>query len=459
MKKSTSLLVGFFGLIVLGYGQGNIHYFGWDTAYNYYPSDIVQTQNGGFLIIGDVNSSQPFIENFYFKHYLVHTDSNGDTLWTRYYGQEFYGGANVIQAPSGDFKALGHISGGYMCGLMGSSLPFTNYCVQTYLSTGDSVSTDTYKDTCENRITDFSKDPSGGMAALVRAENPILMNFDNICSIKEMGINGNINNISIAPNSPTQLEKASNGYWVTDYSQLYKVSLQGSTIWQDSLNLPATLKDFCKVNDDSLVFVCSWSGYDTVFVVKTDSFGNQAWTKKYLIHARDILKHSTGNYVITGEIGGDLAILVLNSNGDSLWSKTYQLTMGANGLKTIETNNELATLAYSGGFGMPGQYVLVLDTMTSYSSVANNILSDDDEFRLYPNPNTGKFNVEMSIPGTGSVELRLTNILGRQLYYDRTMPIHKYYKRQFNLSNYPAGVYTLQLITDQKLITRQVILE
>src|SRR3982751_5802044 len=113
--KHIFFLCVFFLNSYLMYSQ-SIHYYGSDTSFSYYPSDIIRTQDGGLFLIGDVSSSQPFIENYVTRVYLVRTDSTGDTLWTKNYFHDSYGNENVIETNTGEFRSMGSISGGYVCG-------------------------------------------------------------------------------------------------------------------------------------------------------------------------------------------------------------------------------------------------------------------------------------------------------------------------------------------------------
>ena len=114
MKYKTCLLFLLLFISIQSFSQ-SIHYYGWDTTYSHWPTDIIRTQDGGILIIGDVNSSEPLFENYISRVFLVRTDSVGDTLWTRYYFHPSYGNENVIETNTGEFKTLGGIDGGYIC--------------------------------------------------------------------------------------------------------------------------------------------------------------------------------------------------------------------------------------------------------------------------------------------------------------------------------------------------------
>jgi hypothetical protein len=66
--------------------------------------EVIQIPDGGYALAGYHNFLEPPREDFY----LVRTDENGDTLWTRYYGgnnpDECY---DIIQTENGDFLLAG----------------------------------------------------------------------------------------------------------------------------------------------------------------------------------------------------------------------------------------------------------------------------------------------------------------------------------------------------------------
>jgi hypothetical protein len=362
----------------------SIHYYAWDTLLNHYPTDIITTQDKGFLLIGDVNSSSPISNNYITRNYLVHTDSIGDTLWTRYYKHNVVGGQNIVQTPLGDFYKLGQTSGGFFCGT-GSMYPFSDYCIQSYSSLGDSIDFHQYSDSCFDNILDFTSHPAGGLSALVKQEN--LAGNISYC-LKEMSISGSHTTLALPPGNKSQIERAYNGYWIAGYNSLSKVDYSGNILWQNTVSLFPDIRDFSHDAYDSLVFL---TGYtigphpDTSNVTKTDSAGNIAWTKTFHLMALDIMVHSTGNYVLTGRSGTDLEVLVLNSDGDSIWSKRHTLNRAALGIKTIEASGgRIATLVYSGGHAMASQFALVLDSIGSSTGINNHDLIST--LRAFPNP-------------------------------------------------------------------------
>ena len=82
---------------------------------------------------------------------------------------------------------------------------------------------------------------------------------------------------------------------------------------------------------------------------------------------------------------------------------------------------------------------------------------NETELDIYPNPTMDRFNVNFN--GSSSMlEVKLINTSGSVIY---TESIHKFrgkFQKSYDLKNAARGVYFLQLITDEQVITRKVVL-
>src|SRR5690606_8105729 len=83
---------------------------------------------------------------------------------------------------------------------------------------------------------------------------------------------------------------------------------------------------------------------------------------------------------------------------------------------------------------------------------ANNML-------LYPNPNTGKFTVELSDCEIGNLNISLTNLLGQQVYSEAASTKNTAFTHQLNVQNLPAGVYMLQVEQGGKFMTKRMVIQ
>ena len=80
-----------------------------------------------------------------------------------------------------------------------------------------------------------------------------------------------------------------------------------------------------------------------------------------------------------------------------------------------------------------------------------------NNFLLYPNPSTGLFNVDMTIPGSGStVQLNVYDMTGRQVY-DRTVNgISGKHSEVIDLSHLSKGIYQLAILLEGRRYVRRM---
>jgi hypothetical protein len=75
---------------------------------------------------------------------------------------------------------------------------------------------------------------------------------------------------------------------------------------------------------------------------------------------------------------------------------------------------------------------------------------------LYPNPNDGKFRVEFQVEGLKNVEVRVMSLLGQVLYSNKPGNVSGTYREELDLSSQAAGVYILQIISEDGTVSRRV---
>ncbi|MBW8051597.1 MAG: T9SS type A sorting domain-containing protein [Cytophagales bacterium] len=157
------------------------------------------------------------------------------------------------------------------------------------------------------------------------------------------------------------------------------------------------------------------------------------------------------------------AIPVITQNGDTLASSianSYQwyyydtLLIGANSQSYIPVKSGL-------------YFVEITDTngctsiSAAFSVTISSIKEDESIYglKIYPNPNTGKFNIVMNITQAENLELKIVNNLGQVLFRENLKQFKGIYEKQLDLNKYPAGIYNLQLISKKGVINKQIIIE
>ena len=125
---------------------------------------------------------------------------------------------------------------------------------------------------------------------------------------------------------------AGNNYWSTEGHYLLKRNPQGGIEWTQQLDNEFTLQALELTNDGDIITTGS-STYNTIFLEKLDLNGNLIWRRYYLPEGftygggYSVTQTSDGGYALTGVVNGpdnwDVLVLKTDSNGDSLWTWTY----------------------------------------------------------------------------------------------------------------------------------------
>lgn len=142
---------------------------------------------------------------------------------------------------------------------------------------------------------------------------------------------------------------AGGGYYITGYTSgygaaskdliLYKTDADGNEVWHKIFGGPDIEVGKSVVQSpDGSVLVCGYTqsqgaGEDDLMLIKTDSNGNQLWTKTYggssSEMGKQVLVNGNGEYVILGSTGSqgagnkDYWLFCTDTSGNTIWSKTY----------------------------------------------------------------------------------------------------------------------------------------
>lgn len=91
-------------------------------------------------------------------------------------------------------------------------------------------------------------------------------------------------------------------------------------------------------------------------------------------------------------------------------------------------------------------HLIVSDPPTSVSTASHGIINT----HIYPNPNHGRFTLsaQQQIISGKQVQIRIVNMFGQQLYTTAVTPDRKEWSVDISHDDLPAGMYLLQLISD-----------
>jgi hypothetical protein len=252
-------------------------------------NSVKETTDGGYIITG-VSSSY---SSGSVDVYLVKTDSLGDTLWTKNYGgNQWDEGYSVVQTTDG-----GYIAGGYT--LSYGAGWYDIYLLKTD-SLGDTLWTRTYGDTLEDFCLAIHQTEEGNFIILgytgsygIGSYDVYLMKTDSLGDTLWTNTYGGIFDdygLSIQPTT-------SGGYIIGGYTfsfgpgdcdfYLIKTDSLGDTLWTGTYG--GTNDDYgwsvSQTSDKGFImtgYTYSYgAGSSDIFLVKTDSLGNTLWTRTY----------------------------------------------------------------------------------------------------------------------------------------------------------------------------------
>lgn len=257
-----------------------------NSIYYHYGSgrSVQQTTDGGFIMVGDTqpDSNRPGDGDFY----IVKTDANGDTIWTRTYDRSRTDGASSVKQTS---------DGGFIvAGLSARYLPSGGGVGYVFRLTSDG-----------SWVWGRTIDEYGGAYAVEVSE-------DGSCVVAGIG--------AIA----TKLDQAGNTVWTKTYGSPY-----GNEIYAID-----------KTADGGYILagntVLTSGGLSDAYLIRVDANGDTLWTRTYLPsygadNIRDVTTLPDGGFIFPGYTEYS-NIIRTNENGDTLWTRLYGTDYGGVGL-------------------------------------------------------------------------------------------------------------------------------
>jgi hypothetical protein len=441
-----------------------------------------QTVDSGFIIVGRTAS---FGAGSY-DVYLIKTDENGGTLWTK-----TYGGAN---------NELGHevqqtSDNGYI--IAGGTNSFGSdwevYLIKTD-SLGDTIWTRTY----ENGSTGYSVQQTSDSGYIIGG--------------KYGGLTGDVCLIKTDENGDTLWTKKYGGAYDDAGYAIRETSDKGYIIAGETRSFGAGYYDIYLIKTDSLgdslwaktyggvddeqgwsvqqtadngYFVAGYTtssgaGSKDFYLVKTDTLGNVLWTKTHggasNEAAKSVQQTSDGGYIITGyttSFGAgayDVYVVRTDSLGDSLWTKTYGGTNNERAWsvqQTSDTGYIITGGTYS--FGTAGsQDVWLIKTEPEPVGIAEDRIANPllVNLKIYPNPFSELTIISFSTgQSADGIELKIYDVSGRMVKdfillgtYSLLPTVVCWDGCDNSGKQLSSGVYFCQIKTENIHLSKQVVL-
>jgi len=227
------------------------------------------------------------------------------------------------------------------------------------------------------------------------------------------------------------------------------VNVGGSTVW------PGMTKYLGFTVYNNIPYVSFSDAYQAATTVKLNTAGT-AWetvisaTFGQTAYYMDFEYNNGVPYFVYSDYG-DHKLSVVKYNGTA-WEK-----VGASGFSAVDTRfcflnfyNNVAYVTYENwGDGK-------LNVMKFVSGVTTGINSNIAEptVKAYPNPTTGRFSITMDNTISKSCDIQINNMVG-EVILKKTEVTDK--NIEFDLTNYPKGVYLLQIKADKQTFSQKIV--
>ncbi len=247
--------------------------------------DVKETFDGGFIILGTKDNATPY------ANYLIRTDTNGDTLWTKTFENTGYGVAwSILQTADSGFIFL--------------STPRFFGLNPPHLTKLYPDGTIAWEQDYSVQITGFTMKYS-----LIDAIDSgyIITVKKNVMKISQEGDllwTKLIDNESIY-----SVAQTSDSGYIFSSNRLTKTDADINTIW--SVDLEERGTSVTEISDGGYVVLL-----ENNKIVKYDIAGDTLWTKDLSGEGKFLQKTNDGGFITTGELSDDFWLLKSDSNGD-----------------------------------------------------------------------------------------------------------------------------------------------
>ncbi len=375
--KIRKMRSGFMSLFIMAhlYSQAQITF---QKFFNGIGRYVQQINNGGYIITGNVGT----------QAYLIKTNSNGDTLWTKSFNRSNGSkeGRCIIKANDGGFVLVGANTGFLPQDQGGVHLLKTDSLGNTVWGYTMGVN--------GNVGNAGEKTDDRGYIVAATAQNSInsingldayIFKTDSFGNVVWQRLYG-----GTGPDGAESVQQTFDGGYIfvgttksfgSSSGDVYLVKLTstGNVVWSNVYGGSGQENgNFVRqTNDHGYIIVgTSYSfgaGNGDIYLIKTDSIGNIIWNMAYGGSGKDeglsVMQLPDGGYVLTGKTasygaGSDDALLLrIDSIGNLIWSKTYGSTGMDAGSSLSMTMDEGFVIVGSSGFSGGGIYLIKTDSL------------------------------------------------------------------------------------------------
>ncbi len=422
---------------------------------------ITVATDGDYIIAGESNSMGAGGEA-----YVVRLSSTGTLLWTRSIGGSGSDGAREVYATSDNGCVIAGQTDSYGQGNLDAYVAKldSNGTVEWSKAIGATNSEGSYGicvGSDGNMVIAGRGFPLAGAAQIFIAKIDM---SGNILWDKYFASH-DVNDFFV----PSDIVESGSGYVISGYcdtvagsnknSFLTKVSNSGVHQWTRIIGVAGNDHGYSMEKTSDGGFVISGISYGataSAIVIKTDSMGAPAWYSKSSTagncYSYGVVQLNNGTFISVGNTdaidGSDIYITQLDPTGVSC---CFTQIAQSNGMLVRNTGNyglvAAGGVSDTGGVASSGGTVFGL--CTSPFSIDN---SGMDMIKVFPNPTSGEINLS-GIEGFDHIAI--TNSLGQVIYEKDTNTA----EIKISLSAQAAGLYTINLRSKERLVTRKLLIQ
>ena len=438
-----------------------------------YCNSIVLATDSGYVLAGSSNSFGEGRSDIW----LVKTDINGDSLWSRTYGDS---------ASDVCFSMIQTTDGGYALGGMLSFIDIQNdfenssnmWLIKTNAE-GDSLWSKRYGGNGNEVCSSIIQTADGGYALGGFTES-FGNGYDDMWFVKTNADGDSIWSKTFGGQWNDDcckiIQTLDEGYALLGHTYsfgaggsdiwLVKTDEEGDTLWSNTFG--GEDHDYCgsvvQTADSGYVI----SGYvnSDMWLIKTDASGDSLWCQVFETDGNvgDVIQTSDDGFIATTDhsfFGGSYTWIVrMNSIGDVLWSDT--LSSGELLLIICTPDGGYALAGETSAFPDQPDMLLVklgADTLSAPNIGGPVLIGDFILMPVYPNPFNSTTTISYGLPCPSQVSLLVYNTLGQQI----TTVFEGYRQAGFHsatlsASDLPSGLYFVQLKASEQVFTRKVML-
>jgi hypothetical protein len=438
-------------------------------------SSVIQTADGGYMLGGSATLSNANYSDFY----IAKTDEYGSVLWTKIFGNDYDDGVS---------KMLQTTDGGYM--LLGNTNTNQNGATDIYFAKLDSSGNIEWEKTYGGAYNDVA-------SSLVETSNGYLilgstLSFGDgssnvyVISVDDSGkINWQNNYGGSGGDTGSQIIKTKdNNYTIIGATSsigngnfdfyLIKIDSSGNKLWEKSYGGSDWDEGhaLAEMSDGSLILAGFAVGFGPgardIFLIKTDSNGNEIWHKAfgglYQDDATSVVSESDG-ILLSGSTtisirtqsedeNVDAIVLKTDNDGNEIWQSTFggRHDDGFNCMLVSSLGSIILAGATDSYSQNSNAYFISISSSGEITNVQENtslhVPSNFELLNNYPNPFNGETIITYKLPEKSNVDFSVFNTLGQNvLNINKGTQSAGIHRMRFNSGALSSGVYLYQIKT------------